>query len=146
MSIPPTSIALERLLMRKRALSGGLLYNEMFDRWGPRVGPEFERVRREEDAIRAEYDQTVAELTTRARRAQAEEPEAIHAWVDAHVKLLERFIEDHPGEDASTGRFVAAREIEQWREVAAGTRAYVDENTVYVSIDSTLHRELFGDL
>jgi hypothetical protein len=146
MSMPPTAVALERLLQRKQVLANALLNVEMFDRWGPKEGPEFERMMREGGEFRVEFERTVAALRELATRAQVEEPDTMKVWAEAHITLLTRFIEANPEESASTGRFVAKEEIAAWREVAAGSRPFVDENCYYIRIEPALHASIFGPL
>ncbi len=138
-----SAIALERLLRKRHALGNTLLNVDMFERWGPKEGPEFDVMVADGIAARRDHAVVTAELTALA----AESPETLRAWADAHVQLLEQFVATHSS-DASqdTAVFVAREEIAGWRDVAAGSRAYVDENVFYVRVDADLHRALFGEI
>jgi hypothetical protein len=145
--VPPEAIALERLLARRRELSNILLNVEMFDRWGPKDGPEAERIFAEGAAAQAEMSEVTAKLEALSRETWARDPELVRAWAEAHRALLESFVATYADDPArSTGCFVAREELETWREVAEGKRPYVDENCYYVSVDPERHEALFGKL
>ena len=137
--------ALERLLSRRRTLGGFLLNADMFDRWGPKEGPEFESMAVESAAANREHASVTAALAARAAETRARAPESVRAWANAHVDLLERFIATYTSEPTyATNVFVARQEAGQWREVAAGRRAFVEENVFYVHVDAAQHAAYFG--
>jgi hypothetical protein len=147
MTTPSASLrALERLLVQRKTLAGQMLYFDGFDRWGPKSGPEYDQMLSDATRINAESTRVTAELTALATRLQTEAPETMRAWAQAHIALLERFIEANPSEAAGTGRFVASGEIAAWREVEHGERLFVEENCFYIHIDPLAHHEFFGDL
>lgn len=144
MPLPDAAVAMERLLLRRRELSSQLLGLDAFERWGPKSGPEYEETMRTLDAADAAHRKVTAELEALSARTRAAEPAALQAWAEAKIALLEAFIAATPGEAASTCRHVAKEEIAGWRQVAAGERAFVDENTFYVQVDRDQHAALFG--
>lgn len=146
MPLPDAVIALERLLVRRYELSRILLDTDAFDRWGQKDSPEAERIYAEGDRARVEYDDLTSRLTALSQETWARDPALVRAWAEAHVDLLERFIAAHPDASDSTSRFVANEELVAWREVAAGTRPFVDENCYYVHVDRARHAEHFGPL
>ncbi len=143
----PDAVALERLLAKRRSLSGGLLYGDAFDRWGPKEGPEYDRVMAETAEMQSAHARVTAEVEALSGATWRKNPSAIVEWAQAHVDLLERFIAANAGDEAqSTGVFVAKQEIEAWGKVARGELAYVDENGFYVHVDAGRQAEHFGAL
>lgn len=139
------AVALERLLRRRRTLGGRLLNADMFDRWGPKEGPEFEAMQTESAAATREHAEVSAALVARSAETFARDPEAVRSWAAAHIDLLESFIATYAAEpNFSTHVFVAREESALWREVAAGTRPFVDENVYYVRVDAAQAAAYFG--
>lgn len=139
--------ALERLLRRRHTLGGMLLNADMFDRWGPKEGPEFDAMAVESAAAGREHETVTAQLAARVAETRARAPESVRAWANAHVELLERFVATYTSEPTyATNVFVARQEADQWREVAEGKRAFVEENVFYVHVDADQHAEFFGVL
>ena len=87
-----------------------------------------------------------ADLHTLSDTTRATCPDAVIAWAEAHIGLLERFIASHQGPEHSTNRFVADGEIAEWKRVKAGEIPFVDENCSYVSLDPKDHLAVFGPL
>ncbi len=94
----------------------------------------------------AERVRVTADLRTLSEATRAISPEAVIAWAEAHVGLLERFIAAHQGPEYSTSRFVAKEEIAEWKRVVAGEIPFVDENCSYVRLDPKDHLAIFGPL
>lgn len=143
--VPAAAIALERLLVRRRELAVILLNADMFDRWGPKEGPECDAMMAAGAAAQKEHAEVTVQLRAQAIATGADEPDAVRAWAVAHVDLLERFIKacaDDP--DLRTSGGVAADELRGWREVATGASPFVDENCYYVRVDPAEHARWFG--
>jgi hypothetical protein len=139
------ALALERLLVRRRAAAGLLVYADAFERWGPKEGPEVDQMIADAAAAQREHEQITGELTARAQETWASDRESMVAWANAHVDLLERFIAVHAGDEAqSTARFLAQREMDEWRKVARGELAYVDETAAHVDVDAAQYAAYFG--
>ncbi len=142
--LPPEAIALERLLIRRKDLAGILLNVDMYDRWGPKDGPEHAQMMADGAAAQRDHAAVTAELTALATATRAHSPDAMHAWAEAHIALLQRFIAAHPDPSHDTARFVAQEESTAWHKVADGSLPFVDENCFYIHIDPTDHAEWFG--
>ena len=142
-SVPAEVVALERAAKAIRRASDTLVDADAFDRWGPR-NDDAQREAIERDAAEAtrERDAAVAELAARVPALRRASPTLIHAWVDAHVALLDDYLARVAAD--STEASVARKEREQWRELAAGTRDRVRQNGHFVHYDDGLYRELFG--
>lgn len=140
----PSVTALERLLHQRRQCASAMLNLDMMDRWAgegtaARASREYGPVAEEHRALTVAIEERVAEL-------RESDPEAVEQWVDAHVRLLDRFIDSDLSDYtmADTARFVAREERDAWREVAAGERVFVDQNIYYVRRDPVLFEALFG--
>ena len=136
---------LETLLAKMRNASAVQLNYDAWDRWGSaNASPEeaatwntdFANATREREAAKAALEALVANSA----------PEVRHAWADAHETFLTAFLEECAAkkEFEGTVAFVAKNERSQWAEVRAGTRAFVEENVFYVTIDVNRYRRLFG--
>jgi hypothetical protein len=145
--VPDAARELERLLLRRHALNNILLNVDMFDRWGPKSGPEYEQMMADGAQAQGEQQEVTRRLAALSVETWQRDPDAIRAWATAHIDLLERFIAGHAGDTQhDTAVFVAREEIAAWREVAAGARPYVEENVFYVRVDPLRHAEWFGEL
>lgn len=134
------AIELERLLARRRKLSAVLLDYDGYERWGQGSDPAFERHAHE---ARAERERISAELEARVMQLREAEPDAVVEWAEAHLRLIDASIAD-AGPDLAVNAHVAVQERIAWEAVAAGTRAYVAENTYYRSFDPRNYRREFG--
>ncbi len=142
--VKPSVTALERLLHQRRQCANAMLNLDMMDRWAggeaaAKASRDYGPVAEEHRALTAAIEERVAEL-------RSADPAAVEQWVDAHVRLLDRFIDSDLSSYsmADTARYVAREEREAWREVAAGERAFVDQNIYYVRRDPVLFEALFG--
>jgi hypothetical protein len=150
MATPPTTRTreLDTLLGKIREAANVMLNIDMWDRWGSSTASDAERADKAADLATATRDQDAAKSALEAlvTRTRAEAPHEIEAWADAHDAYLAAFVTDctTKGEADGTAAFVAAQERAAWAEVRAGTRAFVDENAFYVTIDAGRYRELFG--
>ena len=144
MAIDPRVTALESLLVRIYAASAECLSIDMYDRWGAQHDTEEKRAEMYAIGAKAsaDHDSSCGELRNAVRSLRAEAPELVRAWAEAHVVLLTEYIASQP--EGSTERFVANEEIGGWREVADGTKDFVDENTFYVRVDRARRKELLG--
>lgn len=142
--LPPEALALERLLIRRKDLAGALLNVDMFDRWGPKDGPEYDRMMADGAAAQRDHSAVTAELTALANATRERAPDVMRAWAAAHIDLLKRFIDTHPDASDDTARFVAKEESAAWQKVAAGDLPFVDENCFYIHIAPAHHAEWFG--
>ena len=142
--LPPEALALERLLIRRKELAGALLNVDMFDRWGPKDGPEYDRMMADGAAAQRDHSAVTAELTALATATRERAPDAMRAWAEAHIDLLKRFIDTHADASDDTARFVAREESTAWHKVASGDLPFVDENCFYIHIDPADHAEWFG--
>lgn len=136
--LPESALALERLLVRRRGMTSALVYADAFERWGPREGPEFERMSAEIATAMREHTEVTSELE---RTAQESDRAVVAAWAEAHVALLEHVASTTGDEDAER---TARRQIEEWRKVARGELAYVDECGGLVEIDAAQYAGYFG--
>ena len=122
---------------------------DAFDRWGPKSGPEYERLMVDDERAQSAHKATEAELTALVTRLRQEDPDAVLRWADAHDTLLRSFIATCAGAavrtTASTAAFVAEGELKAWAAVRSGVQPFVRENTYYVQVDPDLRRTLFGD-
>lgn len=143
---PAAAVALERLLLQRRSLSGSLLNADAFDRWGPREGPERDEMAATAASAQQEHREVTRTLAGLVESTRRTDPAAVAAWALAHIDLLERFIKAcGPDDVAKTAVFVANEEIVAWRKVIDGTVAFVDENVFYVSVDRSRYAAWFGD-
>jgi hypothetical protein len=137
--LPAAALALERLLVRRRVLATALVYADAFERWGPREGPEFERMIAETAAAQREHAEVTTELGNLARDTWDRDRECVIAWANAHVELLDHVV-SASDDDA---RRAAALHIDEWRKVARGELGYVDESSDHIELDAARHAELF---
>ncbi len=141
MQTPTPSITkLETLLARKRQLCSIGVSLDAYMRWGNGSDPDFAAFAMKE---LEERPQTTKSLETLIDNIQRSSPETLVAWAEAHIALLEDYLEERVAGD-STAAFVAKRELQQWREVARGELRYADENPVHVKPDPELYERLFG--
>lgn len=139
MSEQPAEVwALERLLVRRKALGEVLLSLDAYDRWGNGCDPAFEQ---EAQQAVPEHAEVTRQLTALAEQTRAAQPEVMRRWGQAHVALLTAYLATATD---GTAAFVAKEEREQWEQVAAGERLYVEENTYYVHPDPADHLRIFG--
>ncbi len=131
--------ALEKLLARKKELASLLVCLDGYSRWGggsDEAWANGARTRAEEHPrVTAQLEKKIAEL-------KKSRPAAIVQWAEAHVAVLDDFLERVPKD--GTKAFVAREEREQWIDVREGKRDYVEENPVYVHPDPELYQRLFG--
>lgn len=135
--LPASALALERLLVRRREMTSALVYADAFERWGPRQGPEFERMSAEIATAMREHADLTSELV---RAVQEGERTAVSAWAAAHIDLLERVAAATADEDVQR---TAQQQIEGWRKVARGELEYVEESG-QVEVDAARYTEYFG--
>ena len=141
MILTANAIALERLLVRRRELSGELLNADMYDRWGPKDGA----MHADAETWRVEHTRVTGELAAMTADLAARDRKSIVAWARAHVALLEQFVAAKEADEAqSTACFVANQEIDEWRKVERGELNFVNENCYYVHISPAHHAEYFG--
>jgi len=136
--LPPEVHALERLLVRRRRLGEVLLSADVYERWGDAADTAFEQRAVE---AQAEHEAVTRELEALAATTRTTNPAATHAWAEAHIEFLTAFIQTVVDD---TAVFVAEQECEQWGEVAAGERFFVEENVYYIQPESALYERVFG--
>ncbi len=136
--VDPRITALETLLARKRSLTSLGVSLDGYHRWGNGSDPAFEA---EASRQLAGRDAVISELKVLTKRHRRQAPEVLEAWARAHIELLEDYLTRV--DDDSTEAFVAGKEMDSWREVAAGTLDFVEENPVYVKPDQETYRRLF---
>ena len=139
--IPDAAVELERLVVARRVAAAELLNLEMHDRWGHSSDPVMNQKMEQAGAIREMHTSAGKQLVELVRSYRKEQPEAVEYWANAHVQLLQNFLETTTD---STARFVAEKEISAWQAVLSGNRDIVEENIFYVAYDAELHRKLFG--
>lgn len=150
MTAPPTDRMreLEQLLAKIRNAGMIQLNYDMWDRWGSAHASPEQRATMDAEVAEASQQQSAAKTALLALVAatRAEAPAEIAAWVGAHDAYLAAFLDDciARGESDSTAASVATRERAGWGEVRAGTRAFVDENLYYVTMNAERYRRLFG--
>lgn len=137
--LPASALALERLLVRRRELTSALVYADAFEHWGPREGPEFERMTQEIATATREHADLANELERTVRQSDGA---VVRAWAEAHIDLLQRAASATADEDVQRA---AQRHIEAWTKVARGELAYVDESSAPVQIDAARYAGYFGD-
>ncbi len=136
--LPASALALERLLVRRRELTSALVYADAFEHWGPREGPEFERMTQEIAAATREHADLTSELERTVRESEGA---VVRAWAEAHIDLLQRAASATADEDVQRA---AQRQIEGWTKVARGELDYVDESSARVEVDTVRYAEHFG--
>ena len=147
--LPDPALALERLLLRRHTLGNILLNVDMFDRWGPKSGPERDAMMADGEGAQREHEEVTRGLAALSTETWLRDREVGRAWAGAHTDLLEHFIAGLIASgDASrdTALYVARQELAAWAEVASGARPYVEENVYYVQVDRARHAEHFGPL
>jgi hypothetical protein len=135
-------LGLERRMARRRELSAILVTLDGEDRWGYPDEARRAEMDREGGDARTEHYRLADELTAEVAALRARAPEEIAAWAQTHVELLDAYIASVAAD--STEAFVAKGERGEWLEVAAGTKAWVDENVNYVHLDRDRYRTAFG--
>lgn len=150
MPVPPTARVrdLEQLLAKIRNADNIQLNYDMWDSHGRAHASAEQCATMEADLANASRERSEAKTALEALVAatRAEAPAEIAAWVDAHDAYLAAFVDDCAtrGESDGTAASVAIQERAEWAEVRAGTRALVDENLFYVTLDAERYRRLFG--
>ena len=149
MAVPTARVReLEQLLAKIRNAGNIQLNYDMWDRHGREHASPEQRATMEADFANASRERDAAKTALEALvvATRAESPTEIVAWADAHDAYLAAFVADclARGESGGTAAFVARRERAEWGEVRAGTRAFVDENVFYVTLDAERYRRLFG--
>lgn len=136
-------VELEALMVQLRHARGGNLENEMWERYGEQFASEQEKAERAAEATaRARvFAEVPPRLTALVERTRRDAPAEIDAWCDAHTAYLTAFRAET---DDDVRRGVADDELAAWAEVRAGTRAYVDENAYYITLNRERYRELFN--
>lgn len=122
-------------------LGNTLLNLDMQSRWGSKE--QKAEASRLATKYAAEADQVNADMKALSAQTRITDPDAVAAWANAHIALLDRFLTDT---DDATARNVAATERKEWQEVASGTRPFVRRNVFYVNYDKDLAAELFGPM
>lgn len=139
---------LEQLLAKIRNAGNIQLNYDMWDRHGREHATPEQRATMDADFANASRERDAAKTALAALVAatRVESPAEIAAWADAHDAYLAAFVADCAARDESggTAAFVASRERAEWHEVRDGTRAFVDENVFYVTLDAERYRRLFG--
>ena len=139
---------LERLLAQIRNAGNIQLNYDMWDGHGREHASPEQCASMEAELANAVHERDVAKaaLETLVATTRAETPAVIAAWSDAHDAYLAAFLDDCAarGESDGTAASVAIRERAEWAEVRAGTRAFVDENLFYVTMDTERYRRLLG--
>ena len=78
------------------------------------------------EASKAELRQSIATM-------RLEEPQALHEWVDFHVDILDKIVnEKTTGANAVTRRNVAKGTLQEWENVRAGGQDYVRINWYFL--------------
>jgi hypothetical protein len=79
--------------------------------------PDFEAQMATARGLLGERMALTADLHTLSDTTRATCPDAVIAWAEAQIGLLERFIAAHHGAEHSTSRSVANGEIAEWKRV-----------------------------
>jgi hypothetical protein len=132
---------LQTLAKRLHDVGGLLLSMDAADRWGPKAGPDRERLDRDIAEAQREHHAVKAQLIAEVAAVRSEDPASLRVWIDAHVRLLDEFSTRQ--EEGSTERSVAQRERAQWLALEE-SGDFVHQNTFYVRYDDALYAELFG--
>lgn len=137
---------LETLLARIRNAGSIQLNYDMWDRHGAAHASAEERATMGSGFAEANRDQAQAKtaLTALVATMRDSAPSELASWVQAHDAYLAGFLEDSSNAPDRTAVFVATNERKEWAEVLAGTRAFVDENAFYVTLNRERYRRLFG--
>lgn len=141
--IPEGSKRLESLVLLIRHATTELPDIEMYDRWGHGSDPVMNRKMQQAGTIREARANATAQLTELVRRYRSEQPGALAYWANAHVQLLQHFLQNVTD---ATARFVAQKETAAWQALLAGTKDIVEENTLYARPDAGMHARLFGKM
>ena len=133
---------LERLLLRRKELGSILLNLDMYERWGhgsdPDMNQEMERA--------PEYGRQIAKLESQLKVLSSKaKKEVIQEWADAHIALLQEFIDRMSTQkNRSTHIFVAREEIAGWEQVRRREIPFVRQNVYYISCNPELYAKFFG--
>ena len=126
-----------------REASSILLSADAFERWGPKDDVEQAKaIFADADAASVRRSEAAAAIEALVQALRASEPEAVAAWADAHVELLDEYLGRIDAD--TTEAFVANEEREKWARVKAGAIARFDQNGYYVRYSRELYAELFG--
>lgn len=143
MRCSPESCKLEKLMRERKRLGNILLNLDMYDRWGhgsdSKMNTELQKW--------SDYQKQHDHVSTRIEKAVADAaPEAIEQWCDAHIELLETYIETMRKNEKqnSTHIYVAKEEKTGWKKVRREKSGYVQQNVFYVHYDPQLYRRFFG--
>ena len=143
MSAPPAAVELERLNQTIRDAAAELLNMDMYDRWGHGSDPAMNKKMEQAGAVREAYSKAKTELPKLVNRFRKERPEAVDYWANAHLQLLQFFLQKVTD---ATARHVAKQELAAWQALLAGNQDMVEENVYYVGPDPELHEKLFGKI
>ncbi len=119
-------------------MTSALVYADAFERWGPREGPELERMSAEVAAVMREHAEVTSELVRAARESDRA---VVAAWAEAHIGLLEHVASTTADQDLQR---TARRQTEEWRKVARGELECVDESGGLVEVDAAQYAGYFG--
>lgn len=142
------AISLEKLCKERRRLGTILLNLDMYERWGQNS----DKTLNQELEKAGEYGATAAEIDEKiAHSINALDDGVLEEWCDAHITLLNDFIERSGEKGASdrnrnsaTAIFVASEEKIAWNELKQRKVSRVKQNTFYVKYDEDLFQLLFG--
>jgi hypothetical protein len=118
---------------------------EMWERYGEQHATDAERAEMRNavaDANR-EMEQATAVLEALVRKLREEDPLALEAWILAHEEYLDTLIDEYEAKGDEDRLFDARRQREEWGEVRAGERAFINVNHG-VETRTELYRKLFG--
>lgn len=138
---------LETHLAELRVAGAFLLDQDTWERFGRAHASDqeiAERTHRERHMIERR-DASIAALDALVPTLRETDPQAIIAWAEAHLALLDHFIATTTTQAApdAVAVGVAKQERAGWDAVKRGEQPYVDGNSFFIRFDRELYRALF---
>ena len=110
--------------------------------------PNAAQTKRAQELIAQLNDQTEtakAELRQTIATFRAQQPQALEEWVDFHVDILRKIVDEKAtGTNAVTRRNVAKTTLQEWEKVRAGQQDYVRINWYFLTDYKESVRKLNG--
>jgi hypothetical protein len=113
-----------------------------------RAKPNAAQAKRAQELIAQLNNQTEtakAELRQTIATVRAQQPQALEEWVDFHVDILQKIVDEKAtGTNAVTRRNVAKTTLQEWEKVRAGEQDYVRINWYFLKDYKESVRKLNG--
>ena len=133
---------LEKLLLRRKELGSILLNLDMYERWGQGSDPEMNQELKRGPQYGRQTNQIESQIKALSAKAG---DEVIREWANAHLALLQEFVDRMSSQKKrSTEIFVAREEMQGWEKVKKREIAFVRQNVYYIAYDEDLYESYFG--